>query len=781
MTPHAKKLTESNVLTENGVVRIEDLRVGDKVIGFQDGKRVENTIEDIEKIKTTRSRILINGKVLLSPEQSIVANGNVTHVKLLKIGDWLVTQSGRRQKVKTLEKIAGVSYWYRMTIDGNHTYVINGIVMHNASRFWVLGTGTWNAASILNWSATSGGAPGASVPGSGDAVTFDASSGGGTCTVAYDFTVTSIVMGAFTGTLDFSANNNHPTLSTFSCSGTGVRTLNMGSNTWTVTGNNGTVWNIQTTTNLTLTGTGTVDFTYSGSTGTRNILNGSGGDFPGNVKISAGSDIHSDAGGGSGVKGNWDFTGFTGTGLTPSRIGGNLTLATGMLITSSSNTTTFNGTSGTQTITSNGVQCNRTFTIAATAGVNVVLADALNIDGASNRTLTFTSGNFNMNNQNVTCGTFSCSNSNVRTLTGGSGTITLKGNAATIWTTSTDTNLTIVGTITVVCSYAGATGTRTAVCGNTESKAISFSVTAGTDSFATNTAVHSLYFTGFTGTWTNTALSMYGNLTLQSGMTITAGTNALTMAATSGTQTITSNGVAMDRPLTVNGVGSTTSAADALTIGSTRTLTVTNGTLTNGGGALVISAGLYNVGASGVLTLGTATHIISGVGSVWTIAGTVNGLATCVLKFTDTSSSALTFDGAGTTYSLYFSRGAGTGTHTITGSNTFALLKDDGTGTHSLLFVAGTTSTLSTASAWQVSGTSGHLISIGSTTSAFHSIVCSTGAISADYLSLSYSHASGGANFYAGANAVDGGNNSGWNFSARGNPTNSAFFALAKK
>lgn len=53
-----------------------------------------------------------------------------------------------------------------------------------ANRFWVGGTGLWNGSNTTNWSATSGGASGASVPVATDDVYFDANSGGGTCTVS---------------------------------------------------------------------------------------------------------------------------------------------------------------------------------------------------------------------------------------------------------------------------------------------------------------------------------------------------------------------------------------------------------------------------------------------------------------------------------------------------------------------------------------------------------------------------------------------------------------------
>jgi hypothetical protein len=155
-----------------------------------------------------------------------------------------------------------------------------------ASRFWVGGTGTWDSSTTTHWASSSNGTGGASVPGASDTVTFDANSGGGTVTVNFGGTITvqSITMGAFTGTLDFSANNNSVTLSAstgLNCSGTGTRTLNMGSGTWTFSANAAQL-NFSTVTNLTLSAaSATLSFTGSGL-GTKTFSLGAGG-----VSISA--------------------------------------------------------------------------------------------------------------------------------------------------------------------------------------------------------------------------------------------------------------------------------------------------------------------------------------------------------------------------------------------------------------------------------------------------------------------------------------------------------------
>ncbi len=106
-----------------------------------------------------------------------------------------------------------------------------------AARFWVGGTGTWDATAGTKWSATSGTAGGASVPGPGDTVTFDNGAGGsGVVTVNTTVAVQSITITTFVGTLDFATNNNNVTLSSgLLTNGTSARVLNMGSGTWTFT------------------------------------------------------------------------------------------------------------------------------------------------------------------------------------------------------------------------------------------------------------------------------------------------------------------------------------------------------------------------------------------------------------------------------------------------------------------------------------------------------------------------------------------------------------------
>jgi hypothetical protein len=570
--------------------------------------------------------------------------------------------------------------------------------------------------------------------------------------------------GTFTltnGTLDLSSGNRILTCNIFSSSNSNTRSIAFGTGNITVTGNDATIFNFTTSTNFTYSGTPIVNCTYSGSTGTRIVLFGTGGSETNAISfnISAGTDIFNL--GGTAFYKNVNFTGFAGTLGTanlPRNIYGNVIISSGMTVSESAGAFNFVATSGTQQVTTNGKTLDFPITQNGVGGT-VQLQD--NLTMGSTRTFTLTNGSLDLNDKILSTGIFSSNNSNTRSISFGTSNITLTGNDAVIWNTATVTNFSYTGTPTVNATYSGSTGTRTITItpSTTEAQAVSFNVSAGSDSVAGFAVAKNLNFTGFTGTLANSNRTIYGNLTISSGMTLTAGGFTATFSATSGTQQITTNGKSLDFPLTFNGVGGTFQLQDALTIGSTRTLTLTNGTFNANN--YNVTTGLFSSSNSNTrtLTMGSGTWTIQGSGNAWDLTTSTNlTLNEDTSTISMTSSSAKTFTGNGNTY-YNFNQG-GTGTLTIVGDNTFNNITDSAEPS-TIQFTAGSTQTVNN---FTVSGSPGNLITLESTLpGSIWYLTKTSGTVTVTYCDITDSDANGGATFNC-INGVNGGNNTGWNF-----------------
>ena len=233
-----------------------------------------------------------------------------------------------------------------------------------ANRFWVGGSGTWNTTSTTNWSATTGGAGGASVPNTADVAVYDANSGTGTVTLGATVSVFRVTWSGYTGSFN-------PSTFEVNCVGDGVNAL----------------WNGGTT--ATFLAIPTVNFTYSGAN-SRTVSIGSATGFPRNINanITAGSGTFT-LSGATNIN-NFNCTGFSGSLAATTgtlSLTGNVTLSSSMTIAANTATIAFTG-SASRTITTNGVVIDRPINLPAVAsggGGVVNFADTL----TQNSTRTF--------------------------------------------------------------------------------------------------------------------------------------------------------------------------------------------------------------------------------------------------------------------------------------------------------------------------------------------------------------------------------------------------------
>jgi len=387
-----------------------------------------------------------------------------------------------------------------------------------ANRYWVGGTATWDGTIGLKWALTSGGIGGQLAPTTADTVFFDANSGAGTVTLGTTGACSTINFSGFTGTFAW------------------------GTNTITVAGSGVTVYTQ--TTSSTFTGTPVLNFTYSGSTGTRTINCGSVTEAnSATLNISAGGDTVTFQAA-SGIK-NLNFTGFTGalSSSTTRTIYGNLIFGSGMTTGGNVQITTFGATSGTQTLTCNGVTVTFPF-LQNGIGGTVQLGSAL----TTSNTYTLTNGVFDANNYNVTVASFSSNNSNTRTITMGSGawTLTAATGTVTVWNLATTTGLTFNKNTANIQITSATSGTKTFAGGGLTYNTLTITETAGsliipiTGANTFNTLASSQ-----TNAWT---------LTLPASATTTVG--SWSIAGASGTiVTLNSSSAGTQATLTLNGGG----------------------------------------------------------------------------------------------------------------------------------------------------------------------------------------------------------------------------------
>lgn len=393
-----------------------------------------------------------------------------------------------------------------------------------ANRYWVGGTGTWNGTNTTNWSASSGGASGASVPTLSDSVFFNSASNAG----------------AYTVTLATATAN---------C----------------------------------------LDFTMSGPAS-------------GNV---------------------------TWAGTTALNVYGSMTLSSTGITRSYTGAIAFRATTSGKTITTNGVSLASAITWGVTTGGGVwTLGSAFTTTGATTHAL----GTLTLSTFSYTTASFDASNAVIHTLAFGTGSITVTG-TGTVWNT---TYLPLVITGTPVVNVTNATATATSVLPGalSESEAISFNFTAGTYTLtflATATyAAKNINFTGFAGTWAATAqCDIYGNLTLSTGMTLSAATGVMEFSATSGIQTITAAGKTIDSAIAAAGVGGTLQLSENLVL-NTKNVQILGGTFDQNGKTL-----------TGV-NLITTTSAASG-------GGFAKNINTSVPLTCSTSAGTLTFQGTNPT------------------------------------------------------------------------------------------------------------------------------------
>ena len=504
---------------------------------------------------------------------------------------------------------------------------------------------------------------------------------------------------------------NDFTLSTGTFTSTGANTRSIAFGTTgalTCTGAGGTLYN--TNGSITFSGTSKVNISNNTSAATTVTIGASV-----NINYTTGTYTLTDA---NALYSNVNFTGFAGTVSNQVRtvIGNWTNPASGITFAAGASATSFNGT-GTQTIVNNGVAFD--FNMRRDSGAGTLQLSE-NLTLGSTRNFNLGVGTLDLNNFILTAGLFDASGVGNRTLAfGTSGTITCIG-TGTVWNTGTITSFTITGTSTINISNNSATATTV----TTGSTFLNFNYTTGTYTLTdTNANYTNVNFTGFAGTVSNQTRSVRGNWTNPaSGITWTAGTNALTFSGNTGTQTVTTNNVTFDFPVSKTGT-STLALGSSLTLGSTRNFAVSAGTFT--AGVYSITAGSFSLTA-GTINMGSGTWTAATTGTSWSVTGPTINAETSTIVLSENTTAAKTFAGGSKTYYNLQIGGVtanAIATYTITGTNTFNIISSTKTVASTITIPVSVTTTVA---GWTANGSLGNLIIVKTPTNGTAGTLAST-------------------------------------------------------
>jgi hypothetical protein len=677
-----------------------------------------------------------------------------------------------------------------------------------ANRYWVGGTATWDGTALLKWSLTSGGVGGQAVPTSADNVFFDAASGANTVTIGAGTAVCNqLTMTGFTGTIAFGTNK-------ITIAGGG--TIYTGATTFSVTGTPLIDCTLAGSTARTISPAATteansISFNISAGTGIVTInlavknLNFTG--FTGSLANSTKT-----------IYGNLTFV----SGMTVTAGGSATTFAATsgtQTITSATQTLdfpiTFAGTATYQLVDALTSGATRTMTL--TTGTldlnnNTLTVGAFNSNNTNTRSILFGTGNITLSGSSGTLWT-------IITISGfsltGTPTVNLTDTGAGTTRTVNHTGGIASQAISVYVKAGGSTSTVTVGSTNAVFKTIDLTGFSGT--FANS----SIYMTGdlvvasgvtitpaassinFIGTTTQniTTNAVLIDLPITIGRTIATtaatgnGTTAtLTFASTTvfpsvGQQIyvhgVTPSGynglytVTASTATTVSYANATTAAqtvagtidfygtvqlVDALTMGSTRQLSLTAGIFNSN--AKSVTCGQFNANNGNVKTLTitnstvTITNGSSTQGFVQSGTNSTYNLTGSNIVFTTSAVANFYVGGNPTVPQVTMS---GTGQLIIGASAASTAITTLSNTTQPCTISLLSTSNTTTVTNFNLSGTAGNLVTFNSSAAGTAKTISKTsGTVNALYLNVQDSTATGGAKWYANS-SNDLGDNTGWN------------------
>lgn len=385
-------------------------------------------------------------------------------------------------------------------------------------------------------------------------------------------------------------------------------------------------------------------------------------------------------------------------------------------------------------------------------------------------------GTLNLNGNRINIDRLYYSSGSFSLVSGTGGTIVSNYTNATTsnyaWSVNTS-NFSITGNVYLQCAANNSTSFNVL---NSTNTGLSINRSAGTGNIFISGNVRD-YANTATAPVPSNSFNLYGNLTMPAGGSSTSG---IAIFFTGGdTQTITTNGANCNFAMQISKTaGTKVILAQNTTVSSsgyfylyTGELDLNNFNLTiqTTGGIRSQAGGLKRI----YLGSGTITASYIDLSTDSADVTVTPGTSTIIMS---NGASSTSFFGGGKTYNVL--RKVGSGTLTITGSNTFATIENDKTGTQGTIsFQAAQTQTIT--SSFDLSGNASSTLTLNSATSGSQGTLymAPDTTINENYLSIRDLNATGTKYWYAGNNSTNVSNNTNWIFCSSEDQNFSSFFS----
>jgi hypothetical protein len=705
---------------------------------------------------------------------------------------------------------------------GTNPTIIKTVAPAPVTRYWVGGTGLWSTTNTTNWSDSSGGAGGASIPTSADAVVFDLLSN----STAYTVSITSqplrcgslTMAGPLTGNLTWTGTEQLMIHDNVSLAATGITrsysgniTLSGSATGRTLTTNGvalssaitvdgvGCGWSLGSALNNQNAGfivtSGSIDFeTYnltcgsftSNSRNTRTISFGSG-------TTTTSQSI--DFGTTETIAANLTVTAGTAqincSATSPTISGNGKTFYNVAFTSTSAGTVTLNGANTFNNLSVTGITSAGLKNVSLTA--NQTINGTLTLSAGTDATMrTFVRSNTIGTTRTLTCAVFSGTDADFRDITiagaaapvsgtrlgdckGNSG-ITFDAGVTRYWNLAGGGNWSATG-------WAASSGASPAVNNFPLAQDTCLFEATGLNSGATIT-INQSYNIGTIDMSARTTNTMtlqgptgsispviHGNWINGTGTTL-SGTGFIAFSGR-GSQTITSAGATFTQGFIIDTPNGSVTLQDAFGTSLSNSFLITNGTFDAATFNVTLSGSSSAVSSSNsntrTIAVGSGTWTLAGSGTAWNAVTPTNLTVTGTGTISLTSASAKTFAGGGISYSGITLNQGGAGTLTITGNNTFANISNTYSATGATTIAMGTTT--QTVGNFTASGEAGRVLTVTGTSATSPATLVFTGSGQAttpttDYLTITGVRAySLDTTWYAGNNSTNNGS-LGWYFVA---------------